>query len=414
MIKVLKLIIGLLLIIIITSCTQKKNPVGFQNGPQPESITFGWDIFSNSISFEDSTKNYSSNSTLILGNYDDKKTKTLLRFINLPDSIASLESSVEIKFKIDDRYNIEDFSSLQFGLINKLWKENHATWFAATDSTSWDSETGFSENDYTLFEPDSIVCLEDSLTVYIEDNMLLDWIDSDSLNYGFVMFTEDDGFVKFLSAESDTISLKFDYLSNANDTEVNTYLNNATSDTFIYETDQIFEQYPDQMIASNIYPIRFYTKFDISDSIFIDSSSVINNQEDYNRMTINKAELILYYDEDNHYPLIQYSTLSPYLLEGDTLFYNTEDKPLISSEDYKYFYDGISSDSINADHFALDITNIVQNITSGEYENKGLIVKSIYENRDFFNVLFATENNVDEAKRPQLRIIYTPAYLDEE
>ncbi len=100
-------------------------------------------------------------------------------------------------------------------------------------------------------------------------------------------------------------------------------------------------------------------------------------------------------------------------MESDTLFYDDLTQPLISDDDYLYLYDGTSSDSINAEYFSLDITYLFQNVTAEEYDNKGLIVKSIYENRDFFYAIFASENHPDEGLRPKLHIIYTPPYLDE-
>lgn len=416
--KELKILIVIITILTIFACTEKKNPVGFQSGPQPVEITFDSLNFQNTISFEDSTRAYISNSKVILGNFESqgniKQTRTLIRFINLPDTIAVLDSPVEIKLHIEENNEFTDYSSIQFGSLQQYWKESYATWFEATDSTSWISETGFSENDYIPFEVDSLKSTEDSLMIYLPENMLIDWAENDSLNYGFVMFTDSPGFIEFVSAESDSLSISFTYKSNADNEDFTEYKNNATSDTFIYENDLIYEQFENELILSNIYPVRMYTKFSLDDSLFINyPNSKIYNHTDFNRMTINKAELILEYSDENNYPLIEYSTVTPYLVTGDTLNFGNTETPLIGEDDYLYLYDGISSDSVNADYFSIEITNIIQSLTSEEYDNKGILLKSVYENKDFFNVKFIPGNYPDISLRPKLRVIYTPPHLDE-
>ncbi|OQX71957.1 MAG: hypothetical protein B6D62_00715 [Candidatus Cloacimonas sp. 4484_275] len=68
---------------------------------------------------------------------------------------------------------------------------------------------------------------------------------------------------------------------------------------------------------------------------------------------------------------------------------------------------------MNTDEFVVDVTAIVQKITSGDYENHGFLLKSIFENKDYSYVEFASKNYQEEALRPFLRIIYTPPFLDE-
>ncbi|MCK4696235.1 MAG: hypothetical protein KAT74_10755, partial [Candidatus Cloacimonetes bacterium] len=92
----------LILIVIILSCTQKKNPVGFQGGVEPKEILIEFDKFGTSCSFEDSIKAYVGNSKLIIGKYssnirEDNEAKILIRMINLPDSIFSFESVIELR-----------------------------------------------------------------------------------------------------------------------------------------------------------------------------------------------------------------------------------------------------------------------------------------------------------------------------
>ena len=83
----------------------------------------------------------------------------------------------------------------------------------------------------------------------------------------------------------------------------------------------------------------------------------------------------------------------------------------MTSDDYEDLYIGSSSDSLGTEEFAVDITKILQKLTAGEYENYGIMLKSIYECRDFIHLEFETEL---EENKPEIRIIFTPPFDFEE
>jgi len=416
--KIMTLLITLM--ILITGCTDKKNSVGFQPGMEPKVIELDFNYFGNCISFEDSVGNYYNNSKLIIGNYSrnnyNSKAYTLLRMVGLPDSIISIDSEVIIQMEKSKSHNFDEISTetLKFGKLLSTWKENEATWFNTTDSTFWADGSGFSESDYELLEINNIEIENDSISLELPEELLIDWIENDSLNFGITIFSDqEDALLELLSAESESVHLTFDYTTADIDSTVN-FNAKFTSDTFIYSTDDEFQFFNDEIVISNIQPIKAIVEFDISDSVFINyEDSGIENSDDYRRMSINKAELILSFSDNNDYPFESSVFVAPYLVLVDTLNLDDTSSPLLIKEDYENFYDGTSSDSLNADNFEINIKLIVQYITSGERENNGIMIESIYENRDFINAVFANINDLDIEKRPKLRIIYTPPYLDE-
>jgi len=417
--------IGLIFtLVMVMGCTNKKNPIGFQGGVQPQEIIFESDIFNTNLSFVDSTFNYIPANTIVIGNYDsneqNKELRTLLKFTNLPDSILTIESEIKLSLPIKERYNFAniDETNLKIGLVESYWYEYDVTWYSATDSTEWLTPGG----DFTEIENDTLDIYAEEDTIYIKlpQSTILNWIESDSTNYGLVLYTESqDAFLELYgseySLEEDGLNpvMKFDYyLSNA-DTTLSVYEGEVDRDAFIYSYDELYNCYDDQLILSNIRPIRIFVEFDFTDSMFINiEGSNIMNADDFRRMTINRAEIILHRKEDDIYPLNSTLTTSGYNLLTDSLYFDDNSIPLVGDGDYESLGDGTNADSLNADNHKINITNILQYYCGGGKENYGILIRSIYENKDLTHISFATKDDPDLEKRPQLKIIYTPPYLD--
>jgi len=418
MFKIIFVIVTICLVF--SACTQKKNSVGFEPGNEPKFIEFDYNYFDDGLSYEDSVGNYYNNNKLIVGNYYSSnylnEAYILLKNISLPDTISALESEVKIKLQKTGNYNFADISTatLKFGRLLQNWKENEATWFNATDTTYWSGVSGFSESDYELMEINNIAVVDDSIYLEIPNELLLDWVENDSTNFGMTIFSEqDDSFLELLSAEAESVFLTFSYSIAEVDTVIE-YNESFTSDTFIVSTDEDFQKFNGELKLSNIQPIKMFMQFNISDSAFINQeNSGIQNSDDYRRMTINHAELILSPVDDSDYPLGGSINVTPYLVLKDSLDLEDSSTPLLNQEDYEYFYDGTSSDSLSTDQLKINLKYIIQFITSGERDNNGIMIKSINENRDFLNINFADVNYSDIEKRPKLKILYTPPYLDE-
>ena len=420
MYRVSKAIIFILIfILIIMGCTQKKNTVGVPNvNNEPiEMIISDTTYFGNFYSFEDSCRNYIGNSKLVVGTYENNEAKSLIRFTSLPDTVYQFDSeNITLTLWLENSLN---FESLEFGKLKQEWVESYVTWESATDSTDWEDEF-FESLDFTFDVEQS-----DSLNIeipiekfYSEVSRSYFVIDSLIYDYGLILYSgssdDENRFIEIKSRESGTEPLlSFDYIDADADTII--YSNTATYDTFMYlkkdGTNEDFLTFENELIISNIQPIKMYMNFDISDSVFInaDSSRIEDNYDYYTMMTINKAELILCVKDSTEltYPLETSFTLFPYLVIS-----RYSQVPFAYDEDYEYIYGSINSSGSSSDTlFVIDITKIVQGITSGEYENNGILIKSTKENKDFSFIDFGTK--FDEGKEPKLRIIYTPPIFEE-
>ncbi len=418
----------LIAVLIIMGCTNKSNLVGTggNEGPEPESITIGSEYFSSFHSFEDSLKNFNTDRTVI-GNYEKYDTAnqavTLIKFTSLPDSFYAIEDA-NLVLSIKNKHNFDNIDNTTFKIgriINENWYESTALWNAPTDSTSW-SGIEFSLFDGDDFEliPDLVMTLEeDSLVIDIPENLIENWIDADTLNFGLVFYTPNsDCFLEINSSENGDDDLRPFITYEYQETEADTLITNtvyASHDITIFYTDEEYTTFPDQLILSDMQPIKIFMKFEVPDSIF--TTTAENIVEDtalfMQRLTINKAELILHNSENDHYPIYGTIYIDPYIVTTDTVDLNYTDpySPFMTSDDYEDLYIASSSDSLGTEEFTIDITKIIQKLTAGEYENYGIMLKSIYECRDFIHLEFEIEL---EDKRPEIRIIFTPPYDFEE
>lgn len=412
----------LLIIILIAACTDKKNPVGTsgQEGPTPLETEISADMFTHFYSFEDSIRNYNSDNLLVgkyLSNNFQNNAASLIKFTSLVDSFYQI-TNVRLDLKIRDNYNFDviDNTTLKVGkIISSNWFETTATWLAPTDSTSWctDGEFSFADGeDIVLLDGLEMELTDDSLSIFLPDDLLENWILADTLNFGLALFTlDDDKFVEFYSAEysdEDSPRLYFDYRETEEDTLV-TYYRTPGNDVLIYETDDDYQVFENKLIASNIQPIKMLTKFAIPESIFtsVDTFTTSFDELYMQRLTINRAELILTFESSSPYPLDGTINLDPYFMVSDSTAWNLTDPsiPMLSSDDYEDPYISSVSDSLTSAAFAVNITKIIQDMVSGEKENYGIMIRSLYENHNFRH----TEFNI----QTKIEIIFTPPYFGE-
>ena len=184
----------------------------------------------------------------------------------------------------------------------------------------------------------------------------------------------------------------------------------------IFETDNVYEKWEDELKISNIQPINIYTKFNVPDSLFLKNYTVVDSmvmpdeipvEIFLQRITINKAELILNNDGTNAYPISGSTYLNPYFVVSDTINIDSAnlDIPLLSFEDVDDLYISSSTDTLQTDQIVIDVTKIIQYYISGEYDNKGIVLRSLNVNDDFIHTEFDIE--------PEIRITFTPPYIEE-
>ena len=416
-------IVGFIMIIslIVVGCTQKDNVVGTNGpgGPSPINTTIDQTNFTQKYSYEDSCA-FSNSNTIVVGNYNEETSYGLLRFTSLPDSFYEI-SSVNLSLEISKRNNFDvvDNTTLKLAKINNVEFYENATWWVSSDSTQWSGEH-FSDADYTELLPEEfgVECNEDSINITLDTQVLAEWIDGE-LNTGIVIYSETDGFMEIYASEYSTDenpTLTFEYKITEADTLYTTETIQTCYDCMIFETDNVYEKWEDELKISNIQPINIYTKFNVPDSLFLKNYTVVDSmvmpdeipvEIFLQRITINKAELILNNDGTNAYPISGSTYLNPYFVVSDTINIDSAnlDIPLLSFEDVDDLYISSSTDTLQTDQIVIDVTKIIQYYISGEYDNKGIVLRSLNVNDDFIHTEFDIE--------PEIRITFTPPYIEE-
>jgi len=413
-------VVGIIMIIslISISCTQKDNIVGTSELGEniPLNATLDHNSFSEIYSYEDSCS-FNNSIVMSFGKYSEETSYSLLRFTNLPDSSYEI-TSVNISLEIKDRYNFDivDNSTLKLAKINDIqWYEN-ATWWTASDSSDWNEEH-FSELDYTELLPEEyeVISENDSINISLDPLILEEWIDED-VNSGLVFYSDtDDSFMEIYTSEYSTDTfpiLTFEFRETEEDTLIIETISTCY-DCAIYESDNSYEKWQDELKLSNIQPINIFTKFDLDalESSFVDALPVdyeIANADTtifLQRVTINKAELVLFNNGINAYPLDGSISISPFFVTADSINTDFPEIPLLLNDDLSDIYISNTSDTLNSEHFTIDITKVVQYYISNEYENNGIVLKSLNVNDNFIHTEFDLE--------PEINITFTPPYLDE-
>ncbi len=409
-------VVIMIISLIMISCTQKDNIVGSGGSGEhtPLNITIDHNYFNEIFSYEDSCA-YSNSNTMIFGIYNEETSYSLLRFTSLPDTsfeVANVNISLEIKNR--NNFDIVDNTTLKLARINDIeWYEN-ATWWVASDSTDWNNSEYFSETDYTdlLLDEYEVECEEDSIFITLNTNILLDWINED-VNSGLVIYSDTDGFMEIYASEYSNDKnpiLTFEYRETQEDT-LTTVTIETCYDCMVYEIDNNYIKFENELKISNIQPINIYTKFDILESTFTDVLPVdyiIENADTalfLQRVTINKAELILNNDGTNTYPIDGSIYLSPYIVAIDTINTDLPEIPLLSYEDIEDLYISSTSDTLQSEQINIDITRVIQYYISGEYDNNGIVIRSLNVNDNFIHTEFDIE--------PEIRITFTPPYIEE-
>ncbi len=377
-------IITLVLLIILISCTQKNNYMGYDH----EIFTIQ-DTISNAITFErsftDTIGIYSSNSVMLVGNFNGVKTRSLMRFGTLPDT-AWLDStffeSCEILFERESQLETD---------INVHAYKLLVDWSVA--STTWDS---IGTDNYEDF-PTPVEFLSDADSFYIpfDSTIVEDWIINDTLNYGMLLDAPDavDNFVEFYTFNSNDKGPKLRIVAIGNETgKKDTLLLGTTRDTFIGFDENMQKNYdPGKIIIANLPPSRLVMKVHV-DSIYNQLGITLDQLKRY---SINLAEVQI--DSlivENSYVDNDHISIIPYYVSDA----QTDECMYISTTPTSYF---IKSDSLSQ----ITITPLLEGIIRGDLSNPYIALVSTHENKDYSFVEF--KNNT-----PALRIIYTIPVLE--
>jgi len=373
------------LLIILISCTQKNNYMGYD-----QDVVIVSDTISNAITFErsftDTIGIYSSNSVMLVGNFNGVKTRSLIRFGTLPDtawidstSFESCEILFERKSHLETDINIHAYKLL-------------IDWSVA--STTWDS---ISTDDFEDFPtPFEFISDADSFYVPFDAAIVEDWIINDSLNYGMLLDAPAaaENFVEFYTFNSNDNGPKLKIVAIGDETgKKDTLLLGTTKDTFIGFDENMLKNYdPGKIIIANLPPSRLVLKVHV-DSIYSQLGITLDQLKQYS-MNLAEVQIDSLMVESSNVD-DDYISIIPYYV-SDT---QTDECTYISTTPTSYFIEGDSLSTVT-------ITPLLEGIIRGDLSNPYIALVSTHENKDYSFVEFF------ENSTPALRIIYTKPVLD--
>jgi hypothetical protein len=424
MVSIITLVV--LLFLFVAGCSDKKNVIGDDSNLHPYYTEIKADsLFQYFYSYENETGSFIRNDKSLTGHFRTNESITLLRFTNLPDSgfVFTEETAPSLILPVKKHFNSEGMV-LRIGIIKQFWHHFFATWENAEEDVEWEK----SWDDYsamTLLEgiEEYIVSEEDSTVVFtlpkeVLEGIIEGWTMEDPEGYGFAVYAEDggvaDSYLEFYSREtSDGPLLSFDYYATEGDTAAVSYERMPVHQTFINSKQPVEGYYTgEELQIANIVPTRTAIKLNLFDEFFVSLSP----EEDLKKITINKAELVLYKEQEegtSHFGESRFE-IFPYIIVNNEYPLEEADNLPIPVEDLQSISPTFTSVITETqDSLAVNITSIVQSHISELKPNLGFIITSSLENKDNSFIGFYPPGHLEEEKRPYLRILYTLPFIPE-
>ncbi|HNW99877.1 MAG TPA: hypothetical protein PLE74_10880 [Candidatus Cloacimonadota bacterium] len=393
-------------LIFLSGCTSKKNLVGSDwSHIKPLRTTLSDSVFTDEFSFKAAFKTTGNESRLIVGSYEQKEAKALIQFSTFPDSISQVLGTPKLRLVLNRKLSTSPMS-LHFSKVVQNWSESQASWTHAYTDTTWSANAFISSGipDYSNV-PDSIHAGGDTLFVEIPASSILNWQTAHVNGYSLLISTEQQNYLEIKSLESAYLpELVFSYKRTASDTTTYTYDRYAANDTFILQDNET-QQVSNSLILKNIAPNRCFVKFNVPRSLFRynDTDSTVLANDDFKRMTINKAELVLKVKSNPYYGSSSAIMATVYRVK------TAVSHEVISDDDMEFItYTPVTTATPGAGTVAFNMTPVLQAFTSGVKENFGMIIRLTTENQDYAKLEFYGSDDPDVSKRPTINVIYTP------
>jgi len=393
---------ALMLMMLISACTNKDNLTGDNwSGIRPQTISDS--LFTSGFSFPFEGKVSGKEPVLILGNHQSKDAMPVLRFTGLPENIDTAQNG-ELSFVVLRR------SPYARGAISlNLYKLNQ-NWVADSTALVLDTNLSASALAANISVPDTISHTSgDTIRVLITANDIKNWKSENITGFNLALKTTDNGFIEIKSVESGNGPiLKFDYTSTGSST-TKSYSSRAIMDShrLNYSASEVVE---DNWTMRNIGPSRIYMKFDLDRAKFVDAEGNPLSDQQYKRCTINRAELVLYIKNNPYYNGVGYSFIARNVVK-DSVFsaiaLTKDDMEVIS-------FTPTSLGTVSGDSLKINITPLIQAFTSGDRENKGIVISSMQEMLNFGELEFwhFGDPSLPATKAPKINITYTAPFFE--
>jgi hypothetical protein len=393
------LLLTAVLVMLVSACTRKDNLTG-DNWSELTPMIAMDSTFYTGYSYTHAGKVKGTETSLVCGTDAAIDAISVMRFSGLADTIIVLQQPV-LKLVATRRSPLNSNPlALSFHKLNANW---------AADSTDVISDVDIFSLSIPYFTvQDTISTSGDTLSINIPNEIIENWKTEGVTGLNLVIKTigERGHWMEFKSTESGNGPLLTFKYRIPGSTDTLSYSQRAIRDSYRVTGTQT-EVTETTLILKNLLPQRIMIKNGLPLSIFKDKDGIVLSDLDRKRMTINKAELVLFIKENPYYVNTR-CNFFPYRVKPDTLINNI----VLTDSDLEIITHTYNSTSvIDADSVKIDITALTQAFTSGDVENNGIVIKNTSEMQNFGNLEFWHYANAPAGKRPYVKIYYTVPYL---
>ena len=398
------------LILSFTACTRKNNLTGNNwSDNRPQSFTDSLSAYG--FTFADTARVTGFEGSLLCAKMGATEAVTMIRFTGMPkSSLLNGGNSTVTEAKLNltlKRRSAEPRSTLKlnFFRIKGRWVAD------STDVVSDESLVASGIPEFTV--PDVPAGTDSLITITIPNDVIRNWQVADSTYFSLAIRCSDNAWAEFYSVEGSTASgpkleFKYRFADGAADSTLKDFSSLSIADSYRVVA-PMGTQTQDLWQVKNISPSRIFIKFNFNTNNFRDTQGAMLDTLKLKQVTINKAEMVLYI-KNNPY----YGSTIPYALRT----YNvTKDSVMTAVSLQEGDYEYLTLSQTNAglargDSIVVNITPQIQGYLSGNLVNKGVIIRSLQEMQNFGELEFWNDNpSTPAAKRPKLRVKYTPPYL---
>jgi hypothetical protein len=415
----LHLILLLLLIFVLGACTKKDNLTGTnfseidaQSFEDMNAVVSGYSFPADSlISVSTNRKN------LLVGNWAGSQAMSILRFINMEaqDSIQTYSDITDLELELV----VQRSSAVQRNPITLNFYKVNTGWAADPDTLM--------ESDYTLIpqattQITSTITSSDTLRIPLPYDLLQNWqADADSTGLNILIKADEanDGFVE-LKLSTTTAGSKLSYKYKKPwwdaDADFEEYSSYAVLNAYSFFHPEV-EVSEDTWRLSNFAPQRMYVDLQPDFTMFKNEYGDSLSAADLKRVSINKAELVLYIKDD----LANFQNTFSYSFSAFLLKERPEDAAIIPTVDMytpEFISTLVSTTNSSSDSLVVNITPIIQAYVAEKtfsdgtvVQTNGIVIMSNYERKDFGEVEFYQPQDAHIEKQPYIKVKYTPPFL---
>ncbi|MDD2230148.1 MAG: hypothetical protein PHY48_12125, partial [Candidatus Cloacimonetes bacterium] len=285
----------------------------------------------------------------------------------------------------------------------RLYKINRA-W---TDTLSLMDNMEYISNSETEV-PDSVSIFGKEVKLKLPPDVVQNWeTNADSTGFNIAVKVVANGFIEFRSAESSVgaeLNLKY---KKVDGTAYQVFNTTVLKDSYTITDNQ--ELVSTAWKINNPKATRMFLKWVPNNSLFKDNDGNQMSTLDIKRLTVNRAVVVLHAKTNPYYIGGSSFSLFPFNLTREDI--SITSPPLIA--DYQVIsLTPFSTGTLVGDSLEIDVTPMVQAYISGEKPANGFTIQSTQERQSYGDLEFYDFSAATPAaKKPYVRITYTPPYL---